>query len=94
VRIVVEKDGDIIFDLMEDNALAPTEPNECVIVFHALITALEFISGVMPLQSSHATGVVLGARSQAIEQYLEARKRGTVVPLRVPRDILIEDAKS
>jgi hypothetical protein len=65
MRIVIENDGDIIFDLTEENALAPIGQSERAIVFHALTSALAFISGITPQQTSPATGVAMDAHFQA-----------------------------
>lgn len=44
-----------IFEMDEQNALAPLGEDERAVVFHSLMGAIALISGIMPKVSSHAT---------------------------------------
>lgn len=85
MRIKIEKDGLLIFEMDEANALAPLEKSERAVVFQALTDALALISGFMLTTASCAKEAPTSEHSPASGQYHEGRESSNIVRLTTRR---------
>lgn len=93
MRLTIERDGQSLFELSGENALAPMDEDERALVFSVLTEALSVLAGVTPQASSFAKGVVKDEYSASIERCALTHSSGNVVLLRERRSSPIQTAE-